>query len=86
MKFQKTFFKRQVKVWSDFYFDYELMLKLLEPLHKIYKEKQKSMINKQQKMSNFNSTVETSQILKTLYSENQVEHNVIIINHIRLTL
>lgn len=63
MKFQKTFFKRQVKVWSDFYFDYELMIKLLEPLHKIYKEKQKSMINKQQKMSNFNSTVETSQIL-----------------------
>ena len=63
MRFQKNFVKRQVKVWSDFYVDYALMVKLLQPIHTVFKEKEKSIYKKQQMLPSLDNEINTNQIL-----------------------
>lgn len=61
MTFQKKMQKSQVKVWSDFYFQYELMKKLLEPIKTLHKEKEKSVYKKEKEGQKAN--MELNQVL-----------------------
>ena len=69
MQFQKKFLKHQVKVWEDFYFNYDLLIELLKPFRDLHKEKIKAMYKKQQQLTS-TSDPELNQPLTTQINEN----------------
>ena len=63
MKFLNEFNKRKIKVWEDFYINYELMLKILEPLRNQYKENKKLLYSKQKAIENFSENLDNQPLL-----------------------
>jgi len=72
MKFLNEFNKRKIKVWEDFYINYELMLTILEPLRNQYKENKKLVYLKQKKNEGFSENLDNQPLLDQFTFDNKI--------------
>jgi len=63
MKYQKEISKTFIKVWEDFYINYQTMFNILEPEYKKYKEFKKKRMEKQIQSMNFSENVDNEPLL-----------------------
>lgn len=73
MKYIKQYQGKQIKAWEDFYLNYQVMLTLLEPIKKIYKEKLKAMYNKSNESTQTNAEMKETLIEKISVDNSTVD-------------
>ncbi|MCQ2820424.1 MAG: hypothetical protein MJ252_24430 [archaeon] len=72
MSFRSSYKDQQIKVWEEFYWDYEICLKILEPLKEVYKERISKDYNKEAILKSIaRDSIDTTALLSTFIPQTE---------------